>query len=91
MKTRICHLGLFILLLVVSGCATPIPNTSIENMKEGIPVGSGIVVAETLNNSTRITGPINRWKQIIIWKEGSDEEENSTFRINSLSHSASTH
>ena len=77
-----------IVLAFLGACAT-VPNTSVEVLKGEIPAGSGIVVAETLNNSARIAGPIERWTEIVLWRQQHEGEDN-TFSITSMSHSLST-
>ncbi len=82
------HTFIAILCLMMAACAT-VPDANIENTVGPIPVGSGLVIAETMNNSIRITGPIRKWQKIILWKEGA-EEKNSTFSISAVSGPTST-
>jgi photosystem II stability/assembly factor-like uncharacterized protein len=67
-----CLLLLFLAFL--TGCAS-IPNTSVANLKGGLPDGHGIVVAQTLTNGIRITGPLTRWDEMILWRVDGDEGE----------------
>lgn len=68
---------------LLNACATVIVS-SVENLSGPIPDSNGIVIAETMNNSVRITGALNEWDEIILWQinEGS---KNKTYSINALS------
>jgi hypothetical protein len=79
---------LLLTVTLLGACAT-VPNKSIENLQGEIPEGSGLVVAETLNNGTRIVGRINYWTEIVLWRQNY-EGEDDTFSIGSLSYSLST-
>ena len=58
-------------------------------MARGIPPGSGVVIAETLNNGSRITGHIERWKELILWRQNHPGEDNTQW-ISALDQSLST-
>lgn len=75
-------------LTFLAACATA-PNTVFEDLENGIPAGSGLVVAETIINGTRIVGRVRYWREIVLWRVNY-EGEDDTFTIKSLSYSFST-
>ena len=79
----------FLCLALVTGCASAPPDASVEWRGAEIPPGSGVVVAESLNNSTRITGFIDRWSELVLWRI-SDDDVNGTVSVSALSLGQST-
>ena len=71
------------------GCAMLPPDASVASGGGGIPQGSGLVIAETSNNSRRITSYIDHWKELILWRQNY-EGEDKTYRISALDQSHST-
>lgn len=78
------YLIIFSFLALFAGCAT-VPQVSVENYQGPVPVNSGVVIAQTLTNSTRITGPITIWDELIIWRDSDVEGQKNTFSLKSLS------
>lgn len=70
----------FVLTLTFLGACATVPNTSIENLQGEIPEGRGLVIAETLNNGTRVVGRIDYWTKIVLWRQNY-EGEDKTFTI----------
>lgn len=74
-------LGALAVVLVATGCAT-VPNLSVENLKGPLPSENGLVIAESISNSIRIVGPVERWTELVLWRMG--DEEPKTFSLEAL-------
>lgn len=86
-------IGIFVVtILSLVGCTT-VPQASIESTV-GIQVKAtdGAIVAETLTNSGRITGPLEAWDELVLWrieKEGETlKDEEKTFKVKALTRSS---
>ncbi len=89
MKARDCCKFALAALVFSHGCATLPPDSSVASKRSGLPEGSGLVIAETSNNSRRITGYVDHWKELFLWRQNY-EGEDDTWRITALDQSHTT-
>ncbi len=71
-------IALLILAFLLTACQT-IPRAGIQQFSElsQPPTEEGLVLIETISNSTHITGQLHSWNEIVIWKD--DQSTNPDF------------
>lgn len=71
------------------GCATLPPDASVAFMDGNLPPSSGVVIAEVFNNGSRITGHVDHWEEVVLWRQNY-EGEDRTYWMSALDQSHST-